>query len=168
MEETLQSVSSIEWGPVLAILGAFLAVFLGGLGSSLAIGQAGQKAAGVMAEKPNLFGSLLVLTALPGSQGIYGLLIAIFILSGAGMLGGGDAAVSMNAGMMYLVSGLVIGFAALSSAVLQGRVVTASVGALAREESVAGKAVTMSVIIEAYAIFGLLVAIFIALAANGA
>ncbi len=159
--------TTFQWGPVLAILGAFIALALGGIGSSLAISKAGQKAAGVLAEKPNLFGTLLVLTALPGSQGIYGLLIAIFTLAQTGMLGGGSADVSLLAGVMYLIAGIVMGVLGLTSAILQGKVVAASVGAVARDGSVGGKAIAMSVIIETYAIFGLLVAIFISLAAAG-
>lgn len=165
METATTAATSFAWGPVLAILGCLLSLGMAGIGSSLAISKAGQKAAGVLAEKPNLFGSLLVLMALPGSQGIYGLLIAIFTLAQTGMLGGGEINVSLAAGGMYLLAGLIMGVLGLGSAVLQGRVVTASVGAVARDASVSGRAIAMSVIIETYAIFGLLIAIFIALAA---
>lgn len=152
-------------GLILSIAGAVLAVFLGGMGSSMGINKAGEKAAGVLAEKPNLFGSLLILTALPGSQGIYGLLISIIILLQVGVLGGADVVVSTSAGWAFLLSGLVMGLCALTSAVLQGKVVAAAIGAVARDESVAGKSITLSVLIETYAIFGLLIAMFIALGA---
>ena len=49
-----------------------------------------------------------------------------------------------------------MGLAGLSSGLLQGRVAAAGIGAVARDESVAGKAIVLSVIIETYAIFGLL------------
>ena len=58
-----------------------MAALLGGVGSCIGIGAAASKGAGVLAEKPSLFGKILILSALPGSQGVYGLLIAIFILS---------------------------------------------------------------------------------------
>ncbi len=161
----IETASNVNWGLMLAFLGAFVAVVLGGLGSSLGIRTAGQKAAGVLAEKPNLFGSLVVLTALPGSQGIYGLLIAIMILSGIGAMSGEIVELSFQAGLNYLLAGTIIGLLGLITAILQSKVVASAIGALARDESVAGGAIILSVLIETYAIFGLLISIFITLAA---
>jgi V/A-type H+-transporting ATPase subunit K len=63
-------------GLTLAILGAAFAVVLGGIGSAIGVGLAGQASSGVMSEDPDKFGSLLLLVALPGTQGIYGFLSA--------------------------------------------------------------------------------------------
>lgn len=161
----IETASSINWGLTLSSLGALLAVVLGGLGSSLGIRTAGQKAAGVLAEKPNLFGTLIVLTALPGSQGIYGLLIAIMILSNTGVMGGEIVEMTTQSGLNFLLAGITIGLLGLASAALQSKVVASAIGALARDESVAGGAIILSVLIETYAIFGLLIAIFLTLAA---
>ena len=161
----IETAAGINWGLTLSFLGALIAVVLGGLGSSLGIRTAGQKAAGVLAEKPNLFGSLIVLTALPGSQGIYGLLIAIMILSSIGAMSGELIELTTQNGMNFLLAGTIIGILGLASAALQGKVVASALGALARNESVAGGAIILSVLIETYAIFGLLIAIFISLAA---
>ncbi len=163
--ETAVAAPAVNWGLWLALLGALIAVVLGGLGSSLGIRRAGQKAAGVLAEKPHLFGSLVVLTALPGSQGIYGLLIAILILSKIGAMSGEFVEISVQSGWNFVLAGVIVGSLGLSSAVLQSKVVAASVGALARDESVSGGAIILSVLIETYAIFGLLISIFIWLAA---
>ncbi len=63
-------------GLYLAILGAAVAVGFAGAGSSIGIGNVGQSAAGVLSEEPKKFGNLLILVALPGTQGIYGFVIA--------------------------------------------------------------------------------------------
>ena len=63
-------------GIVLALVGAVLAALLGGIGSAIGVGMTGQAAAGVVSENPPLFGKVLILQLLPGTQGIYGLLIA--------------------------------------------------------------------------------------------
>ena len=63
-------------GSYLAILGAAIAA-LAGIGSALGVGVAGEAASGVVAEDPKKFGQALILQALPGTQGIYGLLIAL-------------------------------------------------------------------------------------------
>ena len=74
-------------GLSLALFGAACASALAGIGSAIGIGIAGESAAGVMTEDPNKFGSCLILQALPGTQGIYGLLITFFVLNQLNMLG---------------------------------------------------------------------------------
>ena len=63
-------------GIAFAILGAALAACLAGAGSAIGVGIAGQAAAGVTTEDPAKFSKVLILQLLPGTQGIYGLLIA--------------------------------------------------------------------------------------------
>jgi len=147
-------------GIVLAVIGAAMAAVFGGAGSSIGIGKAGAKGAGVLAEKPNLFGKILVLSALPGSQGVYGLLIAIFILFKIGMFGT-PADVSVEAGQQLMWAGILMGLAGLFSGWFQGGVVASGIGAMARDESLTGKAIVLAVVVETYAIFGLLVALLI-------
>ena len=68
-------------GMVLALLGAALATIGGGVGSAWGVGIAGQAAAGVTAEDPDQFAKVLILQLLPGTQGIYGLLVTFITLS---------------------------------------------------------------------------------------
>ena len=78
-------------GIVWALLGAATAAVLAGCGSAYGVGVAGQAAAGVVTEEPEKFAKVLVIQLLPGTQGIYGLLIAFITLSRVGLLGGGPA-----------------------------------------------------------------------------
>ena len=64
-----------ELGLVYALLGAAVAVFLAGAGSSIGVGIAGQAASGVVTEDPSKFAKVLIMQLLPGTQGIYGLLV---------------------------------------------------------------------------------------------
>ena len=66
-------------GIVFALLGAALAVGLAGMGSAQGVGIAGQAAAGVVTEDPNKFAKVLILQLLPGTQGIYGLLVGFLV-----------------------------------------------------------------------------------------
>ncbi len=77
----------MEIGVILAIMGGALAVFLAGCGSAIGIGLAGQAADGVLSEDPKKFGSLLILVALPGTQGIYGFLVGILVIMKLGFVG---------------------------------------------------------------------------------
>ena len=65
-------------GTALALFGA-AAASLAGVGSAMGVGIAGQAAAGVVAEDPKKYGKTLILQALPGTQGIYGLIVAFLI-----------------------------------------------------------------------------------------
>ncbi len=149
---------------LLSTFGAMLAVGLAGIGSSLGIGTAGTKGAGVLMERPDLFGKILVIMLLPGSQGVYGLLIAVLILFKAGLLGGGaETIITAAAAAKFLAAGFSVGLSGLFSGWYQGRVAASSIGSIARDESLTGRLIGMCVIVETYAIFGLLVALFLVL-----
>ena len=75
-------------GTVLALVGAALAVILAGMGSAYGVGVAGQAAAGVVSEDPSKFAKVLIIQLLPGTQGIYGLLVGFIALSNIGILSG--------------------------------------------------------------------------------
>ena len=88
-------------GMVFALMGAALATALPGIGSAWGVGIAGQAAAGVVSEDPEQFAKVLLLQLLPGTQGIYGLLVAFITLSNIGILGGNPVADTAT-GMLYL------------------------------------------------------------------
>lgn len=67
-------------GNVYALLGAALAVILAGMGSAIGVGIAGQAASGVVTEDPSKFAKVLIMQLLPGTQGIYGLLVGFITL----------------------------------------------------------------------------------------
>ena len=92
----------INWGIVLAAAAAVLSAAMAGVGSAIGVGMAGQAAAGVVSEDPDRFGSCLLLQLLPGTQGIYGLLIAFVIATKAGLLGGAAQAVTVTNGLNLL------------------------------------------------------------------
>lgn len=95
-------------GNVWALLGAAVAA-LAGIGSAIGVGIAGQAAAGVLAEDPKKFGKTLILQALPGTQGIYGLLMAFLIFIRIGLLGGGMMDLDVSQGLYIFASGIPIG-----------------------------------------------------------
>ena len=92
-----------QLGMALALLGAALAALMAGIGSAIGVGMAGQAAAGVVTEDPGKFSKVLILQLLPGTQGIYGFLIAFLTLLQIGVIGGGDVQVSATKGLLYLL-----------------------------------------------------------------
>lgn len=107
-------------GVFLAMAGAAVAA-LAGIGSAIGIGIAGQAAAGVISEDPKKFGQTLILQALPGTQGIYGLLIAFLIMTKIGLLGGdGLLDITMAQGAYIFASGIPVGLVGIFSGIAQG------------------------------------------------
>ena len=149
----------ITTGVALGILGAALAALLAGIGSSIGVGIAGRAAAGVVTEDPEKFSKVLILQLLPGTQGIYGLLIAFIALSNIGVLGGSIRQLSTAEGLSFLMACLPMAFVGLMSAVMQGKTSVASIGVVAKKPDEFGKAMILPAMVETYAILALLVSI---------
>ncbi len=145
-------------GIVFALLGAALASLMAGIGSAIGVGVAGEAAAGVVTEDPQKFGKVLILQLLPGTQGIYGLLIAFIILSQIGILGV-PAEVSFAKGLLYFAACLPMAFVGLWSAIRQSRAAVAGIHLVAKRPNQMGKSMIFAAMVETYAILALLVSI---------
>ena len=64
----------------LVAIGAGLAVGLAGIGSGVGESNIGAAAVGAMAEKPEMFGKGLLMTVIPETIVIFGLVIAILLM----------------------------------------------------------------------------------------
>ena len=152
-------------GLALAVLGAASAALFAGIGSAIGVGMGGQAAAGVVTEDPSQFSRVLILQLLPGTQGIYGLLIAFIALSNIGIMGGTvQTDMSVGTGLMYLAACLPMAFVGLVSAMQQAKASVASIGLVAKRPDQFGKSMIFPAMVETYAILALLVSI---LAING-
>ncbi len=153
------------FGVVISTLGAALAVGLAGTGSAKGMSLAGQAAAGLVSEDPDKFGQALVLQLLPGTQGIYGLLVAFLILLNNGIVGG--EAVSAAQGWVYFFGALPIAIAGLTSAIAQGKTAVSGIALLGKRPEESGKAITMAIMVETYAVFALLISMLTILLSAG-
>jgi len=147
-------------GILLAMAGAALAAFFGGVGSAIGVGLAGRVATGVLAEDPNKFGKLFLLVALPGTQGFYGFLGAILLIAKAGLLAN-PKALTLAEGFQYFIASIPVGLAGIVSAIHQGKVCAAGVEMGAKQPEATMKAVIYGALVETYAILGLLTTIFL-------
>lgn len=147
-------------GIILAIMGAALAMFLAGSGSAIGIGYAGSAANGVLSEDPDKFGVMLILVALPGTQGFYGFLSAFLVILKIGLLGE-VAQISVSQGWQILGACLPIGITGLFSGIHQGKVCAAGIGVAEKKPADAMKAVIYGALVETYAVLGLVVTIFL-------
>ncbi|MEA1964549.1 MAG: V-type ATP synthase subunit K [Candidatus Aerophobetes bacterium] len=151
----------MSYGFGLALLGAALAVGLSGVGSAIGIGYAGQASIGAMTEDPENFGRYLILTALPGTQGIYGFVAAFMLMVKINLLGATPVSLTTTQGWSFFVAGLPIAIAGFASAIHQGKVCTAGVGLTVKRPADSMKAMVLAVFVEFYAVLGLLISIFL-------
>jgi len=157
--------SSDQLGMALALTGAALASGLAGLGSSIGIAIAGRSAAGVLVEKPERYGQLFIMVVLPGTQGFYGFLAAFLVMLNLHFFDAVDVTVvSFKMGATILAACLPVAIAGMISAIHQGKVCAAGILMAAKRPEMTFKAgVVYAVMVEVYAVLGLLITMFILL-----
>lgn len=148
-------------GLSIAIIGATLCAALAGCGSAIGVMAAGKAAAGVTSEKPELFGKLLVLQALPGTQGIYGFLTAILIMVQIGVLGGNAVDLTAAQGWQFFGAAMPMAIAGLVSGIAQGKTAVGAIHMTGKQPDASGKGITMTALVETYAILALLTSILL-------
>ena len=141
-----------------------MSTLLAGMGSAKGVGMAGQTNAGVSTESPEVNPKLLVLQLLPGTQGIYGFLVGVMILINTKVLGGTMAPVTVEQGLAFIAAVLPIAVVGYFSAVHQARVASAGMLMVGEHPDMSGKAITMTVLVETYAVFALLASILMVMA----
>ncbi|MBR2312409.1 MAG: V-type ATP synthase subunit K [Clostridia bacterium] len=161
----MEIITSIFSGRNIALLGAALAAGLAGMGSAKSVGMVGESTSGLLTEDPSKFGKALILQALPGTQGIYGLITAFLIIFKIGILST-PVELTVSQGAYFLMASLPIAILGYYSAVKQARVAISGVNLIAKRPDEVGKAITSAALVETYAIFALLVSLLLVLFAK--
>lgn len=144
-------------GLQLAVLGSALSVGLACAGSGRGVGIVGEAAAGVISEDPEKFSKCLILQLLPGTQGLYGLVIWFFALVQLGVIGGNaDLNMTIAQGLGYCFACLPMGIGGYITAIAQGRCAAAGVSLVAKRPEEQSKGIIMAIMVEFYAILCLL------------
>ncbi|GAB4338257.1 MAG: V-type ATP synthase subunit K [Candidatus Abyssubacteria bacterium] len=139
-------------GLTIAIIGAAFAFLLAALGSAIGTGITGQAASGVVSEEPQRFVNMLILQALPGTQGFYGFVALMFVLTV--VLGGGKVPTPQQ-GWQIVFACAPIGIVGFISAIFQGKVCVAGTSQLAKQPDTLASALVFAIIVETYAVLGL-------------
>ena len=133
---------------ILAYLGVALMVGVSGLASAVATSRCGMASVGALKKNSGAFGSYMILSALPGSQGLYGF-VGYFMVSGLIA-----ADVSMFTAVGIFGAGLLMAIVCLSSALFQSKVCANGITAIGNGNDVFGKTLILAAFPELYAILG--------------
>lgn len=145
-------------GLAIALLGAGLAVALSCVGSAKGTGAVGEAAAGLLCEHPEHFSKCLVLQVLPGTQGLYGLVVwFIAIIQMGGFSAMADLTVTQGLQVFAACLPMIIG--GITSAKFQARVAVSSINIVGKKPSNWSNGIILCVIVEFYAILSLLASI---------
>jgi V/A-type H+-transporting ATPase subunit K len=136
--------------PVILAYAGLALMFLAGIGSAIGVAKGGNATIGALKKRPDAFGSYMLLSALPGTQGLYGF-AGFFIIHNqmSSILEGGMA---MYQGMSILAAGLALGLVGLWSARWQGGVTANGIAGIGSGHDVFGNTMILAVFPELYAI----------------
>ncbi|NCE65598.1 V-type ATP synthase subunit K [Pseudoflavonifractor sp. 524-17] len=146
-------------GLALALLGSGLAVGLSCVGSAKGTGIAGEAGTGLLSEDPSKSGKVMVLQLLPGTQGLYGMVVWFFALIRMNFMGNAAAVASsmtVQQGLAIFAACMPMALGGLLSAIAQGRVAAGSINILAKKPDDWSKGLILCGIVEFYAILSLL------------
>lgn len=131
---------------ILAYVGVAFMVGLAGVASAIGTSICGQAAVGAMKKNGGAFGSYMVLSALPGSQGLYGFVSFFLIMP---IL---SPEMTMFQGAAIFGVGLLVGIVNLMAAIYQGKVCANGIAAIGNGHDVMGKTLILAAFPELYAI----------------
>lgn len=137
---------------LIAYLGIGLMIALSGIGSSYGVTIAGNAAIGALKKDSSKFGNFLVLTALPGTQGLYGFAGYFMFQSIFNILTPEITAIQSAA---IFAAGLAMGLVGLLSAIRQGQVCANGIASIGQGNDVFGNTLILAVFPELYAIVAL-------------
>ena len=143
-------------GAALALIGAGLAVGLSCVGSAKGTGIAGEAGTGLLSQDPSKSGKVMVLQLLPGTQGLYGLVVFFVAVMRMGLLDGSALNLPFIEGCRFFAACLPIAIGGCWSAIAQGKVAAASVTLLAKNPDHWSKGMILCITVEFYAILSLL------------
>lgn len=159
--ENIAVAAAPSYGLALALFGAGLATIVACIGSSIGVSMMGQAGAGLLTEKPELGGKVITLTVLPGSQGLYGMVISLLFIFNYGKVLTGEIALSTAEGAMLMMIFLPVAFTCVTSAIYQAKVCTAGLQMLAKDDKLTGRVITLAALVETYALLGFLISFFL-------
>ena len=137
----------MEMNLFIAYIGIAIMVGLSGIGSAYGVTIAGNAAIGALKKNDSAFGNFLVLTALPGTQGLYGFAGYFMFQTIFGILTPEITPIQASA--------IALGLVALFSAIRQGQVCANGIAAIGQGHNVFSNTLILAVFPELYAIVAL-------------
>jgi V/A-type H+-transporting ATPase subunit K len=131
---------------LLAYIGIAIMLGLSGIGSSYGVTIAGNASVGAMKKNPDAFSNYMILSAIPGTQGLYGFL-GYFLLSSYLTAG-----ISFFMAVAVFGASIALGVVCLFSSIRQGQVCANGISGIGSGHDMFGRTLILSVFPELYPI----------------
>ena len=153
-------------GLAIGFLGAALACGLCCAGSARGCGIAGEAGNALLCEDPSAFGKVMILQVIPGTQGLYGLVVWFFAILQMGVFAGTAVDLSVADGLRVAAACLPMAIGGGISAPAQGRVAATAINLMAKRPNDWAKGIILCITVEFYAILSLLASFLMLLNLN--
>ena len=147
-----------ECGTAIGFIGASLAVGMACSGSAKGVGMVGQAGAGVLTVDSGKFSRALILQILPGTQGLYGLVIWFLALMKLGFFSGQLVDFTLREGLSFFGACMPVAIGGLIFGIVQGRLCSNGLMTLAKRPNELSKSIILAIMVEFYSILALLAA----------
>ena len=132
----------------MAYIGLGIMLALSCIGSTCGVTIGGNATIGALKKNPDIFGSSMILCALPSTQGLYGFAGFFLMLDKLKVL----ETLSINSALAIFAVGCGLGFVGFFSSVKQASIVANGINEMANGKDVFGKTMILAVFPELYAI----------------
>lgn len=143
-------------GTAIGMLGAALAVGLPCSGSAKGVGMVGQAGAGVMSVDPGKFSRVLLLQILPGTQGLYGLVVWFLALMKLGFFSGTLVSFEAVEGLKFAAACMPVAIGGFLFGIAQGRLCASGLSLMTKRPNDLAKSIILAIMVEFYSILALL------------
>ncbi len=133
---------------ILSYVGLAIMLVLSGIGSAVGVAKGGNATVGALKKNADAFGSYMILSAMPGTQGLYGF-AGFFVLNNQGVI---STETTMLQGVAILAAGLMMGLVGFFSALIQGGITANGIAGIGSGHDIFGKTMVLAVFPELYAI----------------
>jgi len=118
------------------------------IGSAIGVTMGGNATIGALKKNPDIFGSSMILCALPSTQGLYGFAGFFLMLTNLQDI----EVLTLNQGLAVFAVGIALGVVGLVSAIKQASLVANGIVEMGNGNDVFGKTMILGVFPELYAI----------------
>lgn len=133
---------------ILAYVGMAVMLALTCIGSAIGVTVGGNATIGALKKNPDIFGSSMILCALPSTQGLYGFAGFFLMLDRLNTI----SVLNLNQGLAVFAVGIALGIVGIYSAVKQSSIVANGIVEMSNGNNVFGKTMILGVFPELYAI----------------
>lgn len=159
LDTFLAFLKGLDWnslGVPLGMLGGAMAVGLPCSGSAIGVGRVGEAGSGLLTVEPSKFSRILIFQILPGTQGLYGLVVWFLALMKLGFFAGAFIPLDLTEGVKFFAACMPIAIGGYIFGRTQGRICSNGLAIVAKKQGEISKSIIMAIMMEFYSILAFL------------